>query len=113
MAQEKQRIIVLDPKPGFTDDHDLLAPDGKLYHYVQDIGEGRIHDLLASGAVVVRDECGCAGGCQIEWLEPTDRRARDIPAVGNKRGQLGFIEEWAAPDGSSLIYYGGPHVYWD
>jgi hypothetical protein len=103
------------PRPGGRlPDGRLSDGTGRIYDRVEDaVGAERATGLLAAGAAVVWDDCGCGGYCGLDWVEGErlDRLRRSGPPsirrVGPKRGQSGWIEEWHAADGAMLLYVAG------
>jgi hypothetical protein len=60
---------------------------------------------------VVIDECGCVGGCAVEWLNPDDPRLEQEPMIRRKRKTSRFIE-WLSADDVPMLYLAGPDFVW-
>lgn len=93
--------------PGYRGDL-LHGPDGRVYRRESGrISPGRAQELLAAGAAMAVDDCGCGGFCGLEWPSPAERTdlARRPPALTRRR--FGWLEEWRSADGHSLLLQNG------
>ena len=99
-------------RPGLHDGR-LVAPNGR----VDELADGRLspkraQELVAAGAPVVFDDCGCNGYCGLGWPNDEERRrlARcSPPRVRRKR--FGRLEEWRTREGSPVVFVSGD-VHW-
>lgn len=101
--------------PGYTADGRIFGPDGRMYEGDEDIDRDRADQLLAEGAVVLIDDCGCRGGCAVEWVtDRSDLRARKAPKIPVRKNKHvdARISEWHADDGKALVLYEGPKFRW-
>lgn len=92
-----------DRGPGFHDDH-AQAPDGGVYRkHAARVSASRAQELLASGALMAVDDCGCGGYCGLDWPDATERRdlARRPPRLSRRR--FGWFEEWHTDTGHRLL----------
>lgn len=105
----------------FHPDGRVADPSGRTYTQVTDaITPKRAAELLATGAAVVWDGCGCHGaGCKADWVEGerierlrrSGRPSVSRIAPGSKRAPSAWIEEWRAADGAVLLYVAGTVVW--
>jgi hypothetical protein len=89
----------------------LVAPDGKRYfHTGRPVEPVAAVDLIAGGAVLAWDSCGCLGGCEFEWFQPSDRAElvrTGPPELRHQSGKRyrgqGHLTEWRTTDGAVLV----------
>lgn len=89
----------------------LVAADGKRYlHTGRSVEPGRAVELVAGGAVLAWDSCGCLGGCELEWFEPADRAElvrTGPPELRHRSGRRyrgrGRLTEWRTTAGDVLV----------
>lgn len=112
--------VVRSPDPGcgsdrtgrFHGDH-LHGADGRIYRRSGDpITPARAQDLLRSGAPMVIDDCGCFGGCGLDWPDAAERAvlARRPPTLTRRRH--GHLEEWHDATGRPLLLLQTGGVRW-
>lgn len=90
-------------EPGPT----LLAPEGCCYIRVDELTPAGALDLVAAGARVAWDSCGCLGGCgDLEWFDPADGPRlvqAGPPILRTRKGTPGELSYWCADDGRTLV----------
>lgn len=85
----------------------LFAPDGCGYRWVDELTPAGAMDLVAGGALVAWDSCGCLGGCgDLRWLDPA-AGPRLIqagpPILRTRKGTPGELSYWCAQNGQTLV----------
>lgn len=89
----------------------LIAPDGScFFHTGRSLAPAEAVEMVAAGAVVAWDSCGCLGYCEIDWFAASDR-AEFVrtgppelrqPAKRRNRGH-GELTEWRTCTGDALV----------
>ena len=86
----------------------LHSPDGDIYRLVaRRVSPDRAQELLASGAMVVVDDCGCGGYCGLFWPAASERTDMATRRPQLKRNRFGWLDEWADGAGTSLLFVNG------
>jgi hypothetical protein len=97
-----QRLLQL-----WLDGDCLRAQDGRRYWMADArLSPRRAYELVAAGAAVAFDDCGCGGFCGPVCVDH-DRLKRLVqhgpPRVRRKGKGIGALEEWRTDDGDLLV----------
>ena len=99
-------------RPGtFNADGQFFDPSGTLLARTSSISESVAADLVADGALVVFESCGCGGGggCIPEWID-TDGlnrlRTADKPRFVRGYGSPTWIDHWTGAAGEVVFLHG-------
>lgn len=103
------------PVPEPDDPDTPRLPSGeRLVRVCHDLPPGEARDLVAGGALLAFEGCGCGGGrgCAPTWYDEHERRraAALLPRVRGRRAPS-WIDLWTAPDDSVVVYAHG-EVLW-
>ncbi len=106
-AAPKSRVVGLG---GVNADGDFFDPSGNLLVLVGEISPERAQELVAQGALLAFEGCGCGGsaGCAAEWFQ-----APILHALASKKprfvkgyGSPTWIDLWES-DAGSVVYAHG------
>ncbi|TKV60677.1 hypothetical protein FDO65_03010 [Nakamurella flava] len=97
----------------------LRAPDGRVFVEIDpDLIPDAAVDLVAGGASVAWDSCGCRGYCGIEWFDADDTAVLVrsgppvfVPASRKVPHAAGRLSAWHTDDGQVLVLASG-EVRW-
>jgi hypothetical protein len=82
-------------------------PFGRRYDLVDaSLSPGRALELVARGAAVAWDPCGCGGFCGYVWLDRAavgELVASGRPRLPRKKDRWGRLSRWQADDGTDLV----------
>jgi hypothetical protein len=99
-------------RPGtFNADGQFFDPSGTLLTRTKNsIAESKAADLVADGALVVFEGCGCGGGgCIPEWISTDDLdrlRTADKPRFVKGYGSPTWIDQWTGAAGDVVFLHG-------
>lgn len=99
------------PAPTPDDRSRLRSPDGRVFFpSVDELSPAEAAAMVAAGATVAWDSCGCQGYCGMEWFPATDNarflragppefvpRSRKVPHAD------GHLSAWRTDDGQVLV----------
>lgn len=99
------------PTPQAFPSPTLVAADGKRYvPSGRSLEPGQAVELVAGGAVLAWDSCGCLGGCEFEWFGSADRAElvrTGPPELRHRSGRRyrgrGHLTEWRTTAGDVLV----------
>lgn len=94
----------------------LIAPDGTVFRNADRLLDfADAERMLAAGAWVAIDDCGCAGYCSLECHSPTKpiRRMPEIRKAKKNQEPFASIEEWRSDDESAMVIFSGPDFKWN
>ncbi len=89
----------------------LIAPDGNCFFRTgRSLAPDEAVDLVAAGAIVAWDSCGCLGYCDIDWFAASDQAELvrtgppelRQPTKRRNRGH-GELTEWQTCAGDTLV----------
>lgn len=94
----------------FNDQGQFLAPDGDVLIRVKSsISPSKAASLVATGALVAFEDCGCggyAGGCIPEWVSTERLAAAGKPKFVKGYGSPTWIDIWKS-DSSTVVFLHG------
>ncbi|PJE94215.1 hypothetical protein CUT44_28475 [Streptomyces carminius] len=103
----RDEAVPAGPGPGRRRDGTMVDPRGRVHEQVREtVSASRALAAAASGALVVRDPCGCGGGCGFRRPDAEEVAAlvrSGPPRVRNDKRHVGNVSEWHAADGSVLL----------
>ncbi len=96
--------------PEFRPDEFLTDPSGKVFQRIDAaLSATRANELIAAGAAIAFDDCGCGGQCSVEWAEQSSVAA--VPETKKRkkgRAASASLEEWRSRDGAIMVLVSGP-----
>lgn len=118
-AQIVARTRAEPPAPEVEDPAAPRMPDGRrLVELRAAIDPAEARELVAAGALLAFEGCGCGGGpgCAPTWYDADERRraAEVVPRVRAKR-HPGWIDLWSPVDdpGAQVVYVHGEVLWGD
>ena len=104
---------------GLNRDGSFGGPDGERFELVrQDLTPIEARQLVAQGALVVVDACGCGAGpgsgCELLWLLPGQliELARTVPELHASNNGLAYLAEWRSVGGDRSLVQVAGEVSW-
>ncbi|MFT4265044.1 MAG: hypothetical protein QM572_16795 [Nocardioides sp.] len=95
---------------GFNVNGELFDPSGHLLSRIGEVSPKRAQELVADGALVAFEGCGCGGsvGCETEWIEPgvLGILASSRPRFVKGHGSPTWIDLWEGDAGLALYAHG-------
>lgn len=108
---EPRPMGVPDLRPGsFNANGEFFDRDGHLLAQVGEVTPGEARKLVAQGALLAFEGCGCGGwaGCQPEWIEESVRAelGASKPRFVRAYGSPTWIDLWRSEAGTVVFAHG-------
>lgn len=105
------RDVKEHPLPVVDDRTRIRGSDGTIYRLAHDdISQARAADLVASGAQLLQDSCGCGGACGYAWI---DQAEANLLMVGGDTADAATIHvaAWHSDGGGILVVFDGDRIW--